>query len=1304
MNIRRAVPFVRSRCLLAAAGLAVPAAGVLAQSGPPVRSPEGDASRPSIFDQRQRNRSQAGLGTLATFRETLAEFIAVQDAFGAAAGKSGAGFDQAVSLTANQWISFPPPPGIDDNIFPFPEPPTFVYYRFLDTELNTLAFVEGEDNFNVIEVRDDEGMLEDTDGIADTFPPGDLEFGPILDIIPPPDPNETLDPVDDANLLAAYNSKGLGNPAAPLSPVWGNSRPEFADADGEAVFNLAKFLYGGLIPFEESFTGEQEVNPGDPLEDIYLRAIVAVERVANVVFIERSEGDGIFAQYPFNPIGDPFIAQSDDGQAPLISPGDSSGLSSVFAEPADDYPWVLLAATPSADDARFVVSNRSTGAGTGRFPVDIDYLRDDIDGDGFPDVLTGTEFQFGNVSTQNPLLTGSTPVDFELGDVTNDGIDDLVVANATRGVLILPGLTDMDGAASGTFAPPPDEVGTPQEPLGATDSINVVLPVQLNASSPFGDPAGAFPPPRPDDDPDLVAIDTAGNRVVSLMFGQQEALDPIDPMEALPAVVGTPNQGPIGGGGPGLITFGPGNPLAGGVTEGGFPGSPIPPGAGLPGGLGGDFEYTAGINTPVDAVASNLRSAGSNPDLAVVNQATGDVRFIFNDEFGTPLFTPGEDETLMMMNQLLDGPVAPFGDVAFPVSDVTFPLNPPTGGVPVQLETIAAGDLNGDGRNDVIVSDSANDQVYGIFNPLFGGGPFAGTPGDFANAAQEVLVFEDTNGAAPGVIDDPATTGTITFRTQAAFDQSPIPAGGGATQILPANISPDGLPDFIVLNSTSGLTQIFLSSDINIGTNRPVYQEPLELLPPIRDGTQLAQPVDAVIASLDTEDFVPDIAIAYGGNGNPAASGVALFRGVPGQTGFEFETAFALTNSAPPIAVEAIPDPSQFTPRLLALSNPTFATEFYDNTIGGFQSVGNPTTLTLSTIEGQGATAESSLGPIPGSPFQGVSIPTAFAFNPFVTPAGDRYLDTDGDGLVDSADFDLDGQPDDRDGDGDADLGPLLPNFFTVDSGVDPFDFGNFGYAEPVPVQLVEVPRPDQDLGDTGAFTGSEVFGLALRNLLSTLNFIFEHTRPDRDDFITVNEQNIITLAREDFIRQAGVDLETQPSTEYDFESVMHFGPFAFSNGSGPVLEVNPEFQSFSDAIGQLIDLSELDKDLLIEVFGESFNESDDDNPTDWFLGRNLLCPLDVNLDGIQSPADLIAFLDLWEAQNESADIFPDFDGNILTFEINRGDGALDQNDVNLFFQILTQTGYGPCNVTGAGFPNDAQNREQFIRSLITGG
>uniref|UniRef100_A0A8C2CCF1 Metalloendopeptidase n=1 Tax=Cyprinus carpio TaxID=7962 RepID=A0A8C2CCF1_CYPCA len=91
---------------------------------------------------------------------------------------------------------------------------------------------------------------------------------------------------------------------------------------------------------------------------------------------------------------------------------------------------------------------------------------------------------------------------------------------------------------------------------------------------------------------------------------------------------------------------------------------------------------------------------------------------------------------------------------------------------------------------------------------------------------------------------------------------------------------------------------------------------------------------------------------------------------------------------------------------------------------------------------------------------------------------------------------------------------------------------------------------------------------------LHALGFLHEHTRYDRDDYVTINFKNIITGYESNFNKYSKNQTTTE-DTPYDYYSVMHYDKNALSNGNGSTIIT--KYPEFEDVIGQLLGMSEYD-------------------------------------------------------------------------------------------------------------------------------
>lgn len=192
-------------------------------------------------------------------------------------------------------------------------------------------------------------------------------------------------------------------------------------------------------------------------------------------------------------------------------------------------------------------------------------------------------------------------------------------------------------------------------------------------------------------------------------------------------------------------------------------------------------------------------------------------------------------------------------------------------------------------------------------------------------------------------------------------------------------------------------------------------------------------------------------------------------------------------------------------------------------------------------------------------------------------------------------------------------------------------------------------------VGHIAAFGGSQFFNieppnwgsfsLILHELGHTMGLFHEHQRPGREAFVEVNIQHVV----QEFASAFVIDTGAYPIGDYDFQSVMHYGRFAFSVNGLPTIDVRPPYETlgpclqligepdpvcgYENTIGQFVVLSAGDKVALANLYGFP------GQPQPWFYDPTRRCATDVNLDGIVNAADLLRFIDLLRAANIRADL-----------------------------------------------------------------
>jgi len=97
---------------------------------------------------------------------------------------------------------------------------------------------------------------------------------------------------------------------------------------------------------------------------------------------------------------------------------------------------------------------------------------------------------------------------------------------------------------------------------------------------------------------------------------------------------------------------------------------------------------------------------------------------------------------------------------------------------------------------------------------------------------------------------------------------------------------------------------------------------------------------------------------------------------------------------------------------------------------------------------------------------------------------------------------------------------------------------------------------------------------------MHALGMIHEQQRPDRDDYITIHLENVITGKEHNFQKYLRAEMYGQP---YEYMSVMHYFGTAFSSNDEITMEAaDPAYQ---DEMGMATDLSEGDKAALIAAY-----------------------------------------------------------------------------------------------------------------------
>jgi len=100
------------------------------------------------------------------------------------------------------------------------------------------------------------------------------------------------------------------------------------------------------------------------------------------------------------------------------------------------------------------------------------------------------------------------------------------------------------------------------------------------------------------------------------------------------------------------------------------------------------------------------------------------------------------------------------------------------------------------------------------------------------------------------------------------------------------------------------------------------------------------------------------------------------------------------------------------------------------------------------------------------------------------------------------------------------------------------------------------------------------------KEVMHSLGFGQEIGRSDRDQFVTINLNNIPSHSRHNF-RISNVAMNKV--TDYDYLSVLHYGKYAFSNNRKPTIVTKDA--SFQDKIGKGTGLSAMDVEKINKNF-----------------------------------------------------------------------------------------------------------------------
>ncbi|MFZ1100722.1 MAG: VCBS repeat-containing protein [Steroidobacteraceae bacterium] len=305
--------------------------------------------------------------------------------------------------------------------------------------------------------------------------------------------------------------------------------------------------------------------------------------------------------------------------------------------------------------------------------------------------------------------------------------------------------------------------------------------------------------------------------------------------------------------------------------------------------LAGEAYATTGFD-PSSIAAADLTGSGSI-DLVVANYGSGSVSvYLPAVTPGTSVFAPAVNVvTGGQPNQVVIGDLNGDGKPDLVVADLSpkgnaivllqNPAAPGTFMNPVDLPTgnytsgVAIGDLNGDGKPDIVAatydSNGNNGAVYVFFQSPTSPGTFLAPVSYPAGAQPQAVMIADVNGdGLPDIIvanygpgsDGTGISGVTVLLQDAAHPGTflaPVsyPTPFGAVYVVVADLNGDGRPDLAVASlgpAPTGAVSVLLQSSTQAGVFTPATIYP-----------GFGDPLGLAIADLNGDGH-PDIAVADG--------------------------------------------------------------------------------------------------------------------------------------------------------------------------------------------------------------------------------------------------------------------------------------------------------------------------------------------------------------------------------------------------------------------------------------------------------
>ncbi len=586
----------------------------------------------------------------------------------------------------------------------------------------------------------------------------------------------------------------------------------------------------------------------------------------------------------------------------------------------DNTVSVLLNTTTTGATTLSFATQQTFATGNSIFDV----VLGDVNGDGKPDLVvpnsgdntasvllntTTPGAATASFATQQTFATGSGPFAVVLMDVNGDGKPDLLVANDGDNTVSVLRNTTTPGTATPSFA-------TQQTFATGHSPLSLAL----------GDVNG-------DGKPDLVAANENDNTLSVLL---NTTVLPTATPAFLQAATPAAGSGPI-------------NVAVGDVNGDGKPDLVVANDGGTSGTVSVLLSTTTpGASTPTFATQQTFAAgaAGRHPRWVAVGDVNGD---------GMPdiILPIGDDNTL----SVLPNTTAPGATTASFATQQTFA----TGGDP---QFVAVGDVNGDGKPDLVVANFTTRTVSVLLNTTTGSPPtlsfatqqtFATGVGTFSVALGDVNGDGKPDLVVPNEFDNTVsvllntTTGsppTLSFAPQQTFA-----AGSAPRSVAVADVNGDGRPDLVVEN--------FGDSTVSVLLNTTTGSPPTLSFAPQQTFAAGVNPYYMAVGDVNG-DGKPDLAVTNAGTGGGAGKSVSVLLNTtaPGATAPSFATQQTFATGDTPIGVALGDVNGDGKPDILAAN-------YHDNTVSVLLNApvtipGNLATGTITDSDSAGVTAQFS--------------------------------------------------------------------------------------------------------------------------------------------------------------------------------------------------------------------------------------------------------------------------------------------------------------------------------------------------------